>query len=266
MLYGAMNFPIRPVMSELETIVEMGFDYLELTMDPPQAHHLLIRDLRDPLTASLKQYQMGIVCHLPSFLFIADLTKSIRDASVKEMTDSLAVASELGATKVVVHPWYVSGLGTLVSDQAKQYGLEGLAVIVAKAEELGLTLCLENLFPKAGSLSDPDDFEEVLDRFPTLKITLDVGHAHIGRRRNYKSLEFIERFGRRIDHVHASDNFGKEDSHLPIGAGNIDFRKIFKALRKTGYDQTVTLEVFSRDKGYLKDSRDKLSALLARVS
>jgi len=261
-----MNFPVKPFMSELELIVELGFDYLELTMDPPQAHHSLIREHAARLVKSLQRYHMGLVCHLPSFLSIADLTKSIRDASVKEMTDSLVVASEVGAIKVVVHPWYITGLGALVADQAKQYGLEGMEAIVEKADELGLTLCLENMFQEAGSLVDPDDFVEVLERFPTLKLTLDVGHAHIGRNRKYRSLEFIEKFSDRICHIHASDNSGKEDSHLPIGAGNIDFRKIVKALKKIGYDQTMTLEVFSRDKGYLKNSRDKLSTLVARAS
>jgi len=34
MLYGAMNFPVRPILKELEAISELKFDYLELTMDP----------------------------------------------------------------------------------------------------------------------------------------------------------------------------------------------------------------------------------------
>ncbi len=265
MLFGAMNFPIKPVMGELESIAELGFDYLELTMDPPQAHHSLVREQQLQIIKSLERHQLDIVCHLPSFLSIADLTNSIRNASVKETIDSLIAASDVGAMKVVLHPWYITGLGALVPDKARKYGLDGLEAIVEKADRLGLTLCLENMFPKAGSLTDPDDFVEVLEKFPSLKLTLDVGHAHIGRRRGHRTLEFIERFGPRISHIHASDNFGKEDSHLPIGAGNIDFRKIFKALKRIGYDQTITLEVFSRDRGYLKESRDKLSALAARI-
>jgi sugar phosphate isomerase/epimerase len=49
MLYGAMNFPVRPVLQELESIAELGFDYLELTMDPPQAHHATIRRMKHDL-------------------------------------------------------------------------------------------------------------------------------------------------------------------------------------------------------------------------
>ena len=44
MLYGAMNSPVRPIHKELEAISELNFDYLELAMDPPQAHYRMIRE------------------------------------------------------------------------------------------------------------------------------------------------------------------------------------------------------------------------------
>jgi sugar phosphate isomerase/epimerase len=55
-----------------------------------------------------------------------------------------------------------------------------------------------------------------------------------------------------------SDNYGKEDQHLPIGAGIIDFSKVVKALKGIGYNDTITLEVFSRDRDYLKMSKKKM--------
>jgi hypothetical protein len=39
MQFGAMNFPVTPVLDEIETFARLGFDYLELAMDPPMAHH-----------------------------------------------------------------------------------------------------------------------------------------------------------------------------------------------------------------------------------
>jgi sugar phosphate isomerase/epimerase len=84
-----------------------------------------------------------------------------------------------------------------------------------------------------------------------------MGHANLGGGKN-KSSEFIHHYGYRIGHVHANDNFGKEDSHLPIGAGIIDFDKILKELKEVQYDETITLEVFSRDRDYLKISKEKI--------
>jgi sugar phosphate isomerase/epimerase len=71
-------------------------------------------------------------------------------------------------------------------------------------------------------------------------------------------------FPDRIGHLHVSDHFGKEDQHLPIGAGIIDFSKVVKALKGIGYNDTITLEVFSRDRDYLKMSKKKMEELFER--
>lgn len=262
MLYGAMNFPVRPVLQELQAIAELGFDYLELTMDPPQAHYTTIGEQRDLLRKSLDERAMGLVCHLPTFLYTADLTESLRQASVKEMLSSLEVAASLQPLKVVLHPSYLVGLGVFVVDRVREYGLTSLRTIVEKADRLGLCLCLENMFPRSNLFVEPSDFAEVLRIFPTLKLTLDTGHANIGAKGDKRNLDFLESLSARIAHVHASDNFGKEDNHLPIGAGTVDFQKIVKGLINIGYDQTVTFEIFSRDRDYLRISRDKFAGMI----
>ena len=66
MLYGAMNFPVMPFLKELEEIKRLGFDYLELAMDPPQAHHEIIRRQKANLHKALDEFKMGLVCHLPT--------------------------------------------------------------------------------------------------------------------------------------------------------------------------------------------------------
>ena len=262
MLYGAMNFPIRPVLKELEEISQLGFDYLELTMDAPQAHHRIIKQQKEELLKALDRHKMGLICHLPTFVSTADLTDSLRETSLSEVLESLEVAADLGPLKVVLHPSHIAGLSVFVMDQARQHALKSLDTIVEKADHLGICLCIENMFPRSRSLVDPEDFVEIFERFPTLKLTLDTGHAHIKGRGGNKVLDFIERFHDRIGHIHANDNFGNEDSHLPIGAGTIDFQRIIKALKGIGYDGTITLEVFSRDRDYLRISRDKAAAMV----
>jgi sugar phosphate isomerase/epimerase len=263
MLYGAMNFPVKPVLEELETMAKLGFDYLELTMDAPQAHYTVIRRIKDELMHSLERLHMGLVCHLPTFVSTADLTDSLREASLDEVLQSLELAAELRAMKAVLHPSLHRGLSVFVMDQVRQHALRSLDAVVEKADQLGVCLCLENMFPQSNSLVNPEDFIEVFERFPTLRMTLDVGHAHIGEKGIAKILAFIEKFPDRIHHIHANDNFGNEDDHLPVGAGTIEFPRIVKALKETGYDETITLEVFSKDRDYLRLSRDKLANMVA---
>lgn len=263
MLYGAMNFPVKPILEELQSIADLGFDYFELTMDPPQAHYSQVIHQRDALLRELERLEMGLVCHLPTFLSTADLTPALREASVQELLLSMEAAATLRPMKVVLHPSYVTGLGGLVPDRVGAYALESLTAAVEAADRLGLVLCLENMFPRTNSLVKPEDFAEILERFPTLKLTLDTGHANIGSRGGARFQRFIERFPQRIGHVHASDNLGRDDNHLPIGAGNIDFQKIVKSLKAIQYDDTITLEIFSRDRDYLRISKQKLSAMVA---
>lgn len=262
MRYGAMNFPIKPVLKELEGFARLGFDYLELAMDPPLAHYSIIRKQKDEILDALQQHGMEIVCHLPTFVSTADLTQSIRDASLHEVLRSLETASELEAKKVVLHPSYIGGMGVYVMKQVKGYAFDSLGKVVFRAKQLGLCLCLENMFPKSMAFFKPDDFVEVFEMFPELKMTLDTGHACIDSPKGKQLFDFLRIFGDRIGHVHASDNHGKRDDHLPIGKGRIDFPKFAKALKEIGYDDTVTLEVFSEDPMDLKTSREKFAGFI----
>jgi sugar phosphate isomerase/epimerase len=261
MKYGAMNFPIRPVLDEIAEISSLGFDYVELTMDPPNAHHSLIRKQRKEIRRVLKDLSLGLICHLPTFVFTADLTEGIREASVREVLDALSTAVELDPQAIVLHPGYIGGLGPLVMDRSIGFAQDSFDRIFNKVNELGVSLCLENMFPRYPGWIEPDDFLPMINRYRDLKLTLDIGHANIESKNGKRILNFINTFSERIGHVHASDNFGKEDNHLPIGAGIIDFRKIAAALKKIRYDGTITCEVFSREKRYLKLSKEILSEL-----
>ncbi|MBW2603026.1 MAG: sugar phosphate isomerase/epimerase [Deltaproteobacteria bacterium] len=265
MLYGAMNFPVKPILNELEAISKLGFDYIELTMDAPQAHYSIIRQQKKRLLKALDRHKMKLVCHLPSFVYTADLTRGLREASLNEVLKSLEVAAELGCLKAVLHPSYIMGLGIFVMDQAREYALESLDAITEKADQLDLLLCLENLFPKTHSPAKPEDFAEIFVKFPRLKLTLDTGHAHIGDTEGKRAVKFIERFSDRIGHIHVSDNLGEVDNHLPVGAGTVNFSEIVKALKDMGYNDTITLEVFSKDRDYLKMSRNKIAAMFATL-
>jgi sugar phosphate isomerase/epimerase len=263
MLYGAMNNPVKPVLSELEEISKLGFDYLELTLDPPQAHHLQILQQKKQLLAALKHHQMGLVCHLPTFVSLADLTESVRRASLNEVLESLEVAAEFQPLKIVAHPPYIGGLGVMVMKQARHMAKNSLWAISLKAEQLGLNLCLENMFPRCQYGVETIDFIKIFEQLPDLNLTLDTGHANIGNPEGNRILKFIETFSDRIGHVHISDNFGKEDNHLPIGTGTINFDSVLKSLKGIGYKDTVTFEIFSKDREYLQISRDKFKKMWA---
>ena len=263
MRYGAMNFPIRPVMNEIAEFSVLGFDYLELSLDPPQAHHDRIRAGGREIRRQLQECGMGLVIHLPTFVLTADLTEAIRKASVDEMLRSMDLSAEMAVEKVVMHPSAITGLGPLVMDLAMGYAKESMEKMIAYGRGLGLRVCLENMFPRYRSFFEPAHFSALFDEHPGLEMTLDTGHANIDGGKD-RIFEFIRRHGSRIGHVHASDNRGKRDEHLPIGEGNIDFPGVMRRLTDVGYRGTITLEVFAEDRRKLAKSRDRLRKLAAK--
>lgn len=265
MQYGAMNFPVMPVLDEIENIARLGFDYLELAMDPPMAHHSVLTANRTAIARAIADTGLGLVCHLPTFVSTADLTESLRQASVDEMRRSLEAAHALGAKKVVLHPSMVGGMGAFVPATAKGHAFEFFAQIVADAEELQMTVCLENMFPRNRIGVTPEDLGEIFTAFPSLRLTLDTGHAHIDSEGNSRLLQLVDRFADRLGHLHFSDNRGKRDDHLAVGRGTVNFKELVRRLKKIGYDDTLTLEIFEQDRQLLVDSRRTVMTMFAAL-
>ena len=261
MHYGAMNFPVMPILAEIEAIAQLGFDYLELAMDAPMAQHSIIAANKAAISSALQANGLGLVCHLPTFVSTADLTESLRKASIAEMRRSLDVAAELGARKVVLHPSITSGLGVFVLDTVRGYANEFLAEMVAAAQAMSMTICLENMFPRYMMGVEPGEFEAIFKLFPTLKMTLDTGHANIAGERTNRLMRLVEQFGSQIGHLHFSDNLGKRDDHLAVGQGTVNFAELVQRLKEIGYDQTITLEIFDKDRQMLVRSRDLIKSM-----
>ena len=266
MHFGAMNHPIRPVLGEIEAFGAMGFDYLELAMDPPEAHHEVLQAQSNAIREGLAKYQMGLVCHLPTFLSTADLTASIRRASRGEIRASIEVAAHLGARLAVLHPSYMSGMGPNVPALYNGYARESLDEAVDCAARAEIDLCLENLFPQLTPFGAMEDWERCFARYPRLGLALDIGHAHIGSEGMRRVLSYIQRFRTRLRHLHVSDNHGEGDDHLPVGDGTIDFPAVAAALNRIGYQGDLTLEIFSENRDDLARSRDRLMAIFASAA
>jgi len=260
MKYGAMNFPVLPVLSEIERIGELNFDYLELAMDPPHAHYSMLQKEEKQIRKALDSAGLEIVCHLPTFVSTADLTDSIRIASCREMTNSLTTAADLGARKVVLHPSAIMGLAPFVFATAKELAFTFFSEIIEAAERFSLVICLENMFPGNMLGVTADDFEEIFSFFPQMKLTFDTGHAHIQDRDGERLSALLSRWGHRIGHMHFSDNNGMRDEHLPPGEGNIDFAKVIEMVGWAGYNDTITLEVFGRTSEELVQCRKELTS------
>ncbi len=265
MIYGATNHPLRPLTGEIKALAALGFDYLELCMDPPHGMAENLRPKLPEVRSVLSGEGLGLpVAHMPTFVWLADVYPSIREASVTETLKALSLAAEIGVEKVVLHPGYLTGLMNFTPDIGKGYASESLDRILEEAARLGIMVCLENMFPRAGHMFRPEEFADVLQKYPRLMMTLDLGHANI-RAPKDRTAAFVRAAHGRIGHVHVGDNNGQEDEHLPVGAGRVDVAGGLAAIKASGYDSTITLEVFSPDRKYLAMSLKKVRAIWENI-
>jgi sugar phosphate isomerase/epimerase len=140
-----------------------------------------------------------------------------------------------------------------------ELNIDALKPIVEMASSYGLTIALENYKAPFDRVST---FKELLQKVAGLSLHLDFGHANMGL--NNHAI-FCQQLGSAITHVHFSDNRATADHHMPLGVGNIDWKNAVATLKATGYDGTITLEVFCDDSQmrfrYLALSRNYLLEL-----
>ena len=86
-----------------------------------------------------------------------------------------------------------------------------------------------------------------------IAVCLDVGHVNVFS--PLASKKWIKVLGKTLTHMHIHDNCGKQDKHLPVGSGKINFKDIFKALKKYNPDCTVSLEITGDMKTKIENMR-----------
>ena len=172
------------------------------------------------------------------------------------LKETIDLAHAMGIGFMTVHMWMDSRFVHAVTRSEKK---EALRQIVQFGAERRVLLGLENLS------EHPKDFAEVFQEVPGLTMTLDVGHGQLLTDTN-TSFGFIRELLPFIKHLHVHDNRGgngvRDDLHLPIGRGTIDFYGIMRGLVENRFKGTVTLEVEHEE---LLESMETLRRVLDAV-
>src|SRR6266481_5453067 len=102
MLIGTMNHPGSEVLKEIQWIAGMGFDFIDLTLEPPLANARSV-DL-SKIRAALEDHHLRIVGHTAYYLSLCHPFESIRRAAIEELKICLHAFKTLGAQWMNVHP------------------------------------------------------------------------------------------------------------------------------------------------------------------
>jgi sugar phosphate isomerase/epimerase len=200
------NFPMR-VESSFRLARLAGYDGVEVmvTTDPVSYDAKALRELS-------ARYSMPILSvHAPSLFWM----QMFGGPAQVKLERSAALAAEVGASTVVVHPPFRWEAG---------YAKNFERIVRQTAQNEGVEIAVENMFPwKVGHkilkayAPSPDPMDLDVDA-----MTLDFSHASLTGR---DSLEYAMAMGDKLRHIHLCDGIrsvdegNSHDEHLVPGRG-----------------------------------------------
>jgi sugar phosphate isomerase/epimerase len=250
MLIGYPNHPRRNFLQEINWIGENNFDFVDVFLEEDEASpiNINIHESKE----LLEKYNLNTVGHTAWYLPIGSPNKTIRLTAVKEVCKCFNVFKKLGVNLVTVHADWTSSIFS--EDEAINFQSDSLNLLVNRAGEFGLKIIYEPTISKHDNI---ENISKILKKVSKIYFHLDIGHANLN---NNNPIDFIDNFHSKMKHVHMHDNDGIRDLHLPMGCGNVDWRKTISKLKKY-YDGTITLEIFSSDRDFVILSKKKLKTL-----
>jgi sugar phosphate isomerase/epimerase len=243
---------------DLESLKGSGADFVELM---PNELGVILGGELDP--ARLRMVQdllldagLAYTVHAPLEVNLMDLSTYEVQRSVLEA--SVRFAGSIDARVVVCHAGRRIGPRDAQHSLTEQLAAERLALRQTGdlAEELGVTIAIENYYPElpvvCGAVYDysvwPSELAEQISAVdhPAVGICLDVGHAALASR--VFAFDYIEEcaiIAPLVRHVHLHDNlmktnltgeppvsehpvYGLGDLHLPPGRGTIPLGTLFE--------------------------------------
>ncbi|MEW6202897.1 MAG: sugar phosphate isomerase/epimerase family protein [bacterium] len=227
---------------------KMGFDEIELWAMPP---HLNPTDTEKVKELAALFNGEGITVgtvHGPFYETMGDASRgrwlSISDLNEKRRSNALGLIGRTADAMVILQSrvmvLHFGATGDLNRQDVLEAMLSSLISLQDNLSGYNIKLAFENLntpFSSSGYMKN------LLDRydFSEMGLCFDTGHANVSE----EVSSSIAGCGSRLCNLHISDNNGFDDQHLIPGKGNIDWARVWGALKEIGYDGNFTVEVRS---------------------
>jgi len=270
--YSSNAYMKHTVLDAIDRIASLGYAGIELMADVP---HLWPESVTSDLIDDVKRRldQRGIaISNVNAFMMNAvqdfwhpswiEPDAAFRRLRVAHTIAALRLAARLGAPSVTTEPG-----GPLPDGMSREAAVDmfvaGLNESLKIAEEVGVALLVE---PEPTLLIErSDEFLELAERIdsPMFGLNFDVGHAFCVADPLPESIAKMAALTR---HYHVEDIAAdRVHQHLIPGQGAIDFPSVMSAIRDTGYDGFITVELYpyvADPDAAGREARDVLTPLL----
>ncbi len=181
-----------------------------------------------------------------------------RKFAVRRLSDAIALAPIFRPAGIVLHGGYFDWLFDFQPEKWFPPARRSFGELCESAEKAGTDLFVENVFDEI-----PDHLLRLREAVgsPRLHFCFDPGHATLFSRLPVH--KWAEAFGEGIREMHAHDNRGRRDDHLPVGEAGINFRGVVLAVKDAGARPILTVEPHRRD--HFHRSVTGLRSILATI-
>ena len=178
------------------------------------------------IAEKLHAHHLSITLHGP---FI-DLSAGSTDPAIKAVTRSrfeqlFKLVPVFKPRAVVCHAGYDWKRYGYFREEWIESSLDTWSWLAGSLVEQGSRLMLENVYE-----DDPRDIRNILERLKSQNVGFCLDAGHLFAFGNSELVQWLEGLGSYIGQLHLHDNHGRNDEHLPLGQGNIDFKHLFAYL------------------------------------
>lgn len=250
----------------LEQTKQLGFDSVDLLADPldmTAAERRLIAD-------TCRELDLPIVSLCCVALGLIDFSPPVRRFHLDRCRAHLDLAAEYGCRNLLlVLGEYVWQQEVIPPAEQWKLGVDAVRQLGAYAADRGVRIAIELEPFKLSLVNSIDTMLRFLDDVglpETVMANCDISHLDLV---HTKPAE-VARLAGRIEHVHVSDCDGKVHGDLPPGRGVTPIADFLAAIRDTGYDGTVSIELeFSPQPEkiveWVAEAHDATEAILDRL-
>jgi sugar phosphate isomerase/epimerase len=221
----------QSILDCLPLIRESGFSMIEVCSSPT---HLDFHDEAAVLRAAQEIAELGMEAyslHAPFApgIDISSSDSAQREVSITEICKAAKAAALLRVHYFVLHPGPENPALTAAEENLSrmQHVIDSINQVARRCRELGVVCVLENKLPHL-LFGNTSDILWILDGISGAEVgaCLDTGHAFLAGDVH----TFIHKLAGHLKMIHAHDNGGTNDDHLPPGEGKIDWRQFLQDL------------------------------------
>ncbi|RLE78986.1 MAG: hypothetical protein DRJ51_08605 [Thermoprotei archaeon] len=264
-LYAITKYGYPPnfekTLKALEDMAKLGFKYVEL--EGVKYQNLLeTYENRRRILEHVESLGLKVINFCPVLPDIVSLDSSLREKAIDFFRKGAELSNYFGADMVQVDSFTppIKFVGEVPYKEAISYGVQfrvevdpsfnwnrfwntlvqTMKTLARIAASYGLKLVLE---PRVGeTISNTDAMLRLMDAVneENFGAVLDTGHLHAQKEILPLS---VEKLGSKVFYVHVSDNDSRDNRHLTLGEGTIDWVGVFKALKKHHYDGYVAIDI-----------------------